>query len=72
MHEPALGRKTQPQAFDDLHNPNALFGIVQGSMYPALREESLRELMAIGFDGIAIGGLSVGEPSFTRCSACCK
>lgn len=50
------------KAFDDLHNPNALFGIVQGSMYPALREESLRELMAIGFDGIAIGGLSVGEP----------
>src|SRR5574343_439329 len=42
------------KAFDDLGNPNALFGIVQGSMYPALREESLRELMAIGFDGIAI------------------
>ena len=50
------------KAFDDQGNPNALFGIVQGSMYPALREESLRELMAIGFDGIAIGGLSVGEP----------
>lgn len=50
------------RAFDDHKNPNALFGIVQGSMYPHLREESLRELMAIGFDGIAIGGLSVGEP----------
>jgi queuine tRNA-ribosyltransferase len=43
-------------------NPNALFGIVQGGMYEDLRDESLRELTAIGFDGYAIGGLSVGEP----------
>jgi len=43
-------------------NPSALFGIVQGGMYPALREESLRGLTQIGFDGYAIGGLSVGEP----------
>jgi queuine tRNA-ribosyltransferase len=43
-------------------NPNALFGIVQGGMYERLREESLRELERIGFDGYAIGGLSVGEP----------
>ena len=49
-------------AFDTLSNPNALFGIVQGSLYDELRAESLRELMNIGFDGIAIGGLSVGEP----------
>ena len=40
----------------------ALFGIVQGGMYPELRRESLAELMAIGFDGYAVGGLSVGEP----------
>ncbi len=40
----------------------ALFGIVQGGMYPALREESLNALQTIGFDGYAIGGLSVGEP----------
>ncbi len=40
----------------------ALFGIVQGGMYPDLREQSLRDLEAIGFDGYAIGGLSVGEP----------
>ena len=40
----------------------ALFGIVQGGMYPGLREESLQALEAIGFDGYAIGGLSVGEP----------
>lgn len=50
------------KAFDDHKNPNALFGIVQGSMYGDLRQESLTELMNIGFDGIAIGGLSVGEP----------
>jgi queuine tRNA-ribosyltransferase len=50
------------RTFDDLKNPNALFGIVQGSMYQDLRQESLTELMNIGFDGIAIGGLSVGEP----------
>src|SRR5918999_1024865 len=43
-------------------NPNALFGIVQGGMYEAVREESLSGLAAIGFDGYAIGGLSVGEP----------
>lgn len=43
-------------------NPNALFGIVQGGMFEDLREESLAGLTAIGFEGYAIGGLSVGEP----------
>ncbi len=43
-------------------NPAALFGIVQGGMYPHLREQSLAGLRQIGFDGYAIGGLSVGEP----------
>jgi queuine tRNA-ribosyltransferase len=43
-------------------NPAALFGIVQGGMYPELRAESLAGLQEIGFDGYAIGGLSVGEP----------
>jgi queuine tRNA-ribosyltransferase len=43
-------------------NPNALFGIVQGGMYEDLRDESLAGLQRIGFDGYAIGGLSVGEP----------
>jgi queuine tRNA-ribosyltransferase len=42
-------------------NPNALFGIVQGGMHEALRDESLAGLVDIGFDGYAIGGLSVGE-----------
>ncbi len=43
-------------------NPNALFGIVQGGMYEELRDESLAGLEALDFDGLAIGGLSVGEP----------
>lgn len=43
-------------------NPSALFGIVQGGMYEHLREESIAGLTDIGFDGYAIGGLSVGEP----------
>ena len=41
---------------------NALFGIIQGGMFEDLRGESLKELTSIGFDGYAIGGLSVGEP----------
>ena len=53
---------------DRLGNANALFGIVQGGMYEFLRDESLAALKDIGFDGFAIGGLSVGEPKeeFTR------
>ena len=43
-------------------NQNALFGIVQGGMFEDLRDESLGALCEIGFDGYAIGGLSVGEP----------
>ncbi len=43
-------------------NPNALFGIIQGGMYEDLRDISLKGLTNIGFDGYAIGGLSVGEP----------
>ncbi len=45
---------------------NRLFGIIQGGMYEALRDESLEELKRIGFDGYAIGGLSVGEPAEDR------
>jgi queuine tRNA-ribosyltransferase len=43
-------------------NANALFGIVQGGMHEDLRDASLAGLVEIGFDGYAIGGLSVGEP----------
>ncbi len=52
------------QAHGDANH--ALFGIVQGGMYPELRSESLQRLEAIGFDGYAIGGLSVGEPHSER------
>jgi len=48
--------------FDRLENRNALFGIVQGGMFESLRDESIAGLADIGFDGYAIGGLSVGEP----------
>ncbi|MEJ8568544.1 tRNA guanosine(34) transglycosylase Tgt [Elongatibacter sediminis] len=47
-------------------NPSALFGIVQGGMYENLRRVSARGLQEIGFDGYAIGGLSVGEPEADR------
>lgn len=45
---------------------SALFGIVQGGMYEALRQQSVSALTGIGFDGYAIGGLSVGEPEHER------
>jgi len=49
-----------------LQTPSSqLFGIVQGGMHPDLRKRSARELVEIGFDGYAIGGLSVGEPNET-------
>mgnify|MGYP002142786011 CR=1 FL=1 len=54
--------KRSKEEFQRLENPNALFGIVQGGMYEDLREESLAGLANIGFNGFAIGGLSVGEP----------
>jgi len=47
-------------------NPSALFGIVQGGVYDDLRLESAQGLQAIGFDGYAVGGLSVGEPKEDR------
>ncbi len=57
------------QAFDAGPAPArgaAVFGIVQGGMHEALRSESLAGLVEIGFDGLAIGGLSVGEPEEDR------
>ncbi len=47
-------------------NSNALFGIVQGSVFEELRDVSLRKLQDIQFDGYAIGGLAVGEPAKDR------
>ena len=48
--------------FNSEENPNALFGIVQGGMFEELRDESLAGLNNLDFHGLAIGGLSVGEP----------
>jgi queuine tRNA-ribosyltransferase len=56
-------------AFDELGSAasgSQVFGIVQGGMYPELRRASLEGLLEIGFDGMAIGGLSVGEPRDER------
>ena len=53
------------RSMDEFHreaNPNALFGIVQGGMFEDLRDESLAGLNELNFQGMAIGGLSVGEP----------
>ena len=47
-------------------SPAALFGIVQGGVYPELRRRSAEQLQAIGFDGYAVGGLAVGEPESER------
>lgn len=57
--------------FDELHAQDesrgeALFGIVQGGVYDALRSESLAGLTDLGFDGYAVGGLAVGEPHAER------
>jgi queuine tRNA-ribosyltransferase len=53
-------------AFRELGNPNALFGIVQGGTHLGLRLESIATLREIGFDGYAVGGLAVGEPADER------
>jgi queuine tRNA-ribosyltransferase len=62
MHMSLRWAKRSKQAFNELSNPNALFGIVQGGMFEDLRDESLAGLVDTGFHGYAIGGLSVGEP----------
>ncbi|MQR01372.1 tRNA guanosine(34) transglycosylase Tgt [Glaciimonas soli] len=54
--------KRSQDEFKGGENPNALFGIVQGGMFENLRDESLAGLNELDFNGLAIGGLSVGEP----------
>ncbi len=54
--------KRSQDEFQREENPNALFAIVQGGMFEALRDESLAGLEELNFEGVAIGGLSVGEP----------
>ena len=54
------------RAFDELGNPNSLFGIVQGGVHEDLRRRSAAGLVDIGFAGYAVGGLAVGEPELER------
>ncbi|MFZ8986601.1 MAG: tRNA guanosine(34) transglycosylase Tgt [Steroidobacteraceae bacterium] len=54
------------RAHEQLPGEGVLFGIVQGGMYEDLRRESLEGLMRLGFPGLAVGGLSVGEPAADR------
>jgi len=60
--ERCLKRHERLCSEDPLDYPQTLFGIVQGSVYPDLREHSARGLVALDFPGYAVGGLSVGEP----------
>jgi len=60
-----LSLRWAKRSLDEFHregNPNALFAIVQGGMFEDLRDESLAALEQMNFHGVAIGGLSVGEP----------
>jgi queuine tRNA-ribosyltransferase len=61
-----LSMRWAKRSRNEWKSENALFGIVQGSVYEKLRDESLDQLKAIGFDGYAIGGLAVGEPDEDR------
>jgi queuine tRNA-ribosyltransferase len=62
MHMSLRWAKRSLDEFQREENPNALFAIVQGGMFETLRDESLAGLETMDFDGVAIGGLSVGEP----------
>ncbi len=57
-----MGEACSRDRFDSLGNKNALFGIIQGSVYEDLRDIPAKGLVEIGFDGYAVGGLAVGEP----------
>jgi queuine tRNA-ribosyltransferase len=61
-----LSMRWAKRSRDSFDSSNALFGIVQGGMYEQLRDESLESLKQIGFEGYAVGGLSVGEPKEDR------
>ncbi|HEX6266338.1 MAG TPA: tRNA guanosine(34) transglycosylase Tgt [Burkholderiales bacterium] len=61
-----LSMRWAARSKESWNSENALFGIVQGGMYEHLRDESLESLKKIGFDGYAVGGLSVGEPREER------
>jgi len=62
----SLSMRWAQRCRDAYEGSGALFGIVQGGMYPPLRRESAQRLREIGFDGYAVGGLAVGEPADER------
>lgn len=62
----ARSRREHDRLGETAAHKGALFGIVQGGVYPDLRRESLAGLTEIGFEGYALGGLSVGEPHDDR------
>ena len=64
--ERTLGWAERARAVHRSAGPTALFGIAQGSVYDDLRLEALERLAGLGFDGYAIGGVSVGEPGEER------
>lgn len=55
-------RRWAQECKDNQNDGQALFGIIQGGMYKDLRRKSTEDMLAIGFDGYAVGGVSVGEP----------
>lgn len=57
-----LWAKRSKRYAERINFKNLIFGIIQGGVYKDLREKSLKELLSLGFDGYAIGGLAVGEP----------
>jgi queuine tRNA-ribosyltransferase len=63
---PLPSRERVAEGRDRGQERSALFGIVQGGMYADLRRESLQKLVEVGFDGYALGGLSVGEKEDER------
>ncbi|MEW5766138.1 MAG: tRNA guanosine(34) transglycosylase Tgt [bacterium] len=58
----SLWAKRSKETYSHLLETSSLFGIVQGSVYPELRQRSLEDLLELDFSGYALGGLSVGEP----------
>ncbi|WAI18152.1 MAG: tRNA guanosine(34) transglycosylase Tgt [Buchnera aphidicola (Acyrthosiphon caraganae)] len=62
MERSLIWAKKSRLYFDSYKNKNLLFGIIHGGVYSSLRDISLKELIKIGFDGYALGGLAVGEP----------
>ena len=62
MHWVAKGKRHYDAVKDNYAKKRTYFAIVQGGFYPELRQRAVNELLELGFDDFAIGGVSVGEP----------